>query len=137
MKSLFSILILGLALGSCSHHSRQDNPDRPGGSGQEPTPAVADYSAEKNDAATRIKARGLQLKAADVGVLYTTDGAEYTFVNLDNGARVDFNPGRNMLRIYGIEQSVDAVRHFHSTASRDWWAIEMPSDTAIIVTETL
>lgn len=137
MKTQAAILFLALTAGACSHHSRQDNPDRPGGNGNEPVPAVADYSAEKSDVSTRVKARGVELKAADEGVLYMTDGSEYTFVNLGDGVRVDFNPAGGKLRIHGVEQSVDAVRHFHSTATRDWWAIEMPADTAIIVTETL
>ena len=136
MKRILLVSALALGMMSCDR-SPSAPAERPGTGGEQPVVAEPDYSSEKADATPRAVVAGEVLKADATGVLYITTGEEYSFVRLDDGYRVDFNPQARTLRVAGVSRQVDGVTRFHSTTTRDWWAVTAPSDTAIIVTEIL
>lgn len=139
MRLTLRILLLvacAAVLGCSCSHTPDPIDNRPGSGGDVPVSAEHDYSAEKADTRVRAVAGGHILDADATGVLYMTDEENYTYVDLDNGSRVDFSPAQPRLAVDGIEREVTAVNHFHSTATRHWWAVATPSDTAIIVTST-
>lgn len=132
-RKLAIVLALGAIVAACSHSAPEMPVERPGNGGSVDAPAAPDYTEELADRSVRLSIGDDCLRADEIGVLYMTDGAIYSFVRLDDSHRMDFSSEPAMLSVNGIRQTVVGLEHIGAESGLDWWAVALPSDTAIVV----
>ncbi len=137
MKHAATILVLATLL-SCSSdpaEPREPNPSKPG-TEQEP-----DYTAALADKTVRAELPSMTLAFGTPGVMYVVSDGKASFIDLDNGVRIDFSASPAMIAVDGNPLNVESCKTIRTEGGLSWHVATVShngaSGEAVIVTESL
>jgi len=137
MKRLLTALALCAlwACGSDPYEPRDPDPVKPT---PDPEP---DYSEIIADKAIRVELPSGAMVYGSPGIMYTCGNDKFSYIDLDHGARVDFNPCQPSLSIDGQPVKIESHKIIATQSGTSWHILRInhnySESTATIVTESL
>lgn len=132
MRTVVAI-VLAFVMWACS--SEPDTPPRPGTHDPEPEPG---YSGITADSRLRVELPQVTLCYGEPGMMYLSEGETASFIDLDGGVRVDFNPSGRALAIDGNAMTITNIKTVKTLGKRSWYVVTLDGGaTGVMVTEVL